>query len=192
MAYTTARSLRAYKDISSSADDALLTDLIAAAQKMIDMHCRRTFESDTDATRYFDYSAEYIEDNTLWLDEDLCEITTVTNGDSVVVASGERTTYPRNSTPYFGIRLLSDSGVTWTYSDEWMDAISVVGKWAYSTTAPNDIVQACTRLAAFLYAQRDAALFDVTAIEAGTVLTPVGIPVDVKAILKPYIRHDGQ
>lgn len=187
MSYTDALSLRTYKDISSSADDALLTDLIAAAQKMIDMHCRRTFESDTDGTRYFDYSSEYIEGNTLWLDEDLASITSVTNGDGVVVAANERTTTPRNSTPYAGIRLLSDSGVTWTYSDEWMDAITVVGKWAYSTTAPDDIKQACTRLAAFLYAQRDAALFDVTAIEAGTVLTPVGIPVDVKVILKPYV-----
>jgi len=118
----------------------------------------------------------------------LCAITTVTNGDGVVVAAGERTTIPRNSTPYYGIRLLSDSGVTWTYDDEWMDAISVTGRWAWSTTAPDDIAQACARLAAFLYKQRDAQLFDVTAIEAGTVLTPVGIPVDVKVTLLPYVR----
>jgi hypothetical protein len=188
MAYTTAQSLRVYKDIASSADDALLTDLIAAAQRVIDMHCRRTFEASADSTRYFDYSEEYIDGPDLWLDEDLCSITTVTNGDSVVVAAGERTTVPRNSTPYYCIRLLSDSGVYWTYSDEWMDAISVVGRWAYSTTAPNDIAQACTRLAAFYYKQRDAQLFDVTAIEAGTVLAPVAIPADVRAVLKPYVK----
>jgi hypothetical protein len=188
MAYTTPQALRVYKDITSSSDDALLNDLIAAAQAMIDRHCRRTFEAAADATHYFDYSADYVDGDTLWLDEDLCAITTVTNGDSVVVAAGERTTIPRNSTPYYGIRLLSDSGVTWTYDDEWMNAISVTGKWAWSTTAPDDIAQACTRLAAFLYKQRDAQLFDVTAIEAGTVLTPVGIPVDVRTALKPYVR----
>ena len=54
---------------------------------------------------------------------------------------------------------------------EWRDAISITGRWAWSLTAPPDIAQACARLAAFLYKQRDAQLFDVTAIEAGTVIT---------------------
>ena len=189
MAYTDAQSLRAYKDISSSADDALLTDLIAAAQKEIDNYCHRTFEASADSTRYFDVHGGAdgpVDGSVLWLDEDLCAITSVTNGDSVVVASSEYTTIPRNETPYNRLQLLSNSGKHWTYTTEWMNAITIVGKWAYSTSAPDDIAQACTRLAAFLYAQRDAQLFDVTAIEAGTVLTPVGIPVDVKAILQPY------
>ena len=89
MAYTTALALRVYKDISSSADDALLTDLIAAAQRKIDMHCKRTFEASADTTRHFDFSTEYIEWLTLNLDKDLCSITTITNGDGVVVASDE-------------------------------------------------------------------------------------------------------
>jgi hypothetical protein len=189
MAYTTALALREYKDIASSADDALLTDLIASAQKQIDNYCHRTFEASADSTRYFDYSTDNIDWLTLWLDEDLCAITTVTNGDSVVVASDEYTTIPRNETPYNRLRILSNSGKYWTYTDEWMDAISITGRWAYSETAPDDIAQACTRLAAFLYKQRDAQLFDVTAIEAGTVLTPVGIPSDVRTMLAPYIKR---
>ena len=188
MAYTDTMAVRQYLEISGASDDVLIDGMINAAQAAIDMYCRRTFEADTDSTRYFDYSDEYVDGLTLWLDADLCSITTVTNGDSVVVASGERTTIPRNGTPYYGIRLLSDSGITWTYSDEWMDAIIVVGRWAYSTDAPDDIVQACRRLAAFYYRQRDQQMMDVTAIEAGVVLAPVGVPADVRRILAPYVK----
>ena len=191
MAYIDVISVRQYLDIEGVSDDPLIGDLIDAAQAAIDKYCRRTFEASADSTRYFDYSDEYIDPDDsamLWLDADLCAITTVTNGDSVVVASGERTTIPRNGTPYYGIRLLSDSGITWTYSDEWMDAIIVVGRWAYSTDAPDDIVQACRRLAAFYYRQRDQQMMDVTAIEAGVVLAPVGVPADVRRILAPYVK----
>ena len=188
MAYTDVIDVRQYLDISGGGDDALIGDLIDSAQKAIDKYCRRTFEAAADTTRYFDYSDEYIDGAMLWLDYDLCAITTVTNGDSVVVASGERTTMPRNSTPYYGIRLLSDSGVTWTYSDEWMDAISIIGRWSYSTAAPDDVSHACRRLASFYYRQRDQQMMDVTAIEAGVVLAPVGIPADVRRILNPYVR----
>ena len=191
MAYTSVINVRQYLDIEGAGDDALIGDLIDAAQTAVDKYCRRTFEASVDTTRYFDYSDEYIDPDDaamLWLDFDLCAITTVTNGDSVVVASGERTTIPRNNTPYYGIRLLSDSGITWTYSDEWMDAISIVGRWSYSTAAPDDIAQACRRLASFFYRQRDQQMMDVTAIEAGVVLAPVGIPADVRRILNPYVK----
>ena len=188
MAYIDVISVRQYLDISGASDDALIGDLIDAAQKAINGYCRRSFEALADSTHYFDYSDEYIDGDTLWLDSEICDITTVTNGDSVVVASGERTAIPRNAGRYYGIRLLSDSGITWTYSDEWMDAISVIGKWAYSESAPDDIVQACRRLASFYYRQRDQQMMDVTAIEAGVVLAPVGIPADVRRILAPYVR----
>ena len=191
MAYIDVKSVRQYLDIEGAGDDPLIGDLIDAAQKTIDKYCRRSFEATADSTHYFDYSDEYIDPDDpsmLWLNHDLCAITTVTNGDSVVVASGERTTIPRNGTPYYGIRLLSDSGVTWTYSDEWMGAISIIGRWAYSESAPDDIVQACRRLASFYYRQRDQQMMDVTAIEAGVVLAPVGIPADVRRILNPYIK----
>jgi hypothetical protein len=188
MAYTTVGDVKQYLGISESTDDALIGTLIDAAQQAIDTYCRRTFEASADSTRYFDYSPQCIQGPDLWLDEDLCAITSVTNGDSVVVASTERTTVPRNETPYFKIRLLSDSGVTWTYDDEWMDAIKVIGKWAYSEEAPNDIAQACKRLASFYYRGKDAPLTDVTAIEAGVVIRTPDIPADVRAILKPYVK----
>ena len=188
MAYTTVEKVKEYLGITEEADDALLFGLIEAAQKAIDLHTRRTFEASADTTRYFDYSTEYVDGYDLWLDEDLCAITTVTNGDSTAITSAQYTTVPRNDTPYYLIRILSDSGVYWTYSDEWMDAISVAGRWAYSTTAPNDVAQACVRLASFYYRQKDSPLTDVTAIEAGTVISTPGMPQDVRMILSPYVK----
>lgn len=188
MAYCTTADVKTYLGISESGDDALIAEKIAAAQAGIDAYTHRTFEASGDTTRYFDYSSEYIDGYDLILDEDLCSITTVTNGDSVVVAAGERTTLPKNETPYYAIRLLSDSGVVWTYSDEWMDAISVTGKWAWSTTAPDDIKDACIRWASYKYRQKDAQMYDVTAIEAGVVIRPFGIPPDIKSMLMPYVR----
>ncbi len=63
----------------------------------------------------------------------------------------------------------------------------MTGKWAYSTTPPDDIEHACTRLAAYMYRQKDAQTFDTTAIpDAGVILVPQGIPKDVKMILDHY------
>lgn len=186
MAYTTTAAVKTYLGITGAGDDSLIATLIAAAQEVIDIYCRRTFEAAADSTRYFDYAPDVIDDADLWLDDDLCAITTVTNGDSVVVAADERTTVPKNDAPYYLIRLLSDSGVTWTYDTEWMDAITILGRWAYSVTAPVDVAQACVRLTSFYFRAKDAPLTDVTAIEAGTVIKTPGMPLDVKAILGPY------
>ena len=188
MAYTTVGAVRKYLGISEASDDELIKTLIDAAQEAIDIHCRRTFEASADSTRYFDYSSEYIDGADLWLDTDLCAITTVMNGDSVEVAASEYTTVPRNDTPYYKIRLLSDSDITWTYDSEWMDAIYVVGRWSYSTEAPADVAQACTKFAAFKFRGKDAQLTDVTAIEVGVVIKPVGMPADVLKDLKGYVK----
>ena len=186
MAYTTPGAVKAYLGISEATDDELITSLISAAQLAIDSHCHRTFEASADSTRYFDYSSEYIDGAWLYLNDEIASITTVTNGDSNEVTSAQYTTWPKNETPYSRIRILSNSGKTWTYTSEWMDAISITGRWAYSTTAPADVAQACIRLASFYYRAKDAPLTDVTAIEAGTVIRTPGLPSDVKAILSGY------
>jgi hypothetical protein len=183
VAYTSVADLKAYLGITEADDDSLLAAAISAAQTAIDGYCHRTFEASADSTRYFDYSSENIDGNWLYLDDEIASITTVTNGDSTEVTSSQYTTWPRNETPYTRIRILSNSGITWTYTDEWMDAISVTGKWAYSTTAPNTVVQACLRLASFYFRAKDSPLTDVTAIEAGTVIRTPGIPQDVRALL---------
>jgi hypothetical protein len=188
MAYCSVADVKSYLGISEATDDARIDTYIKAAQAGIDSYCNRTFEASADTTRYFDAIGTHIRGGWLYLDKDLCAITTVTNGDSVEVTSSEYTTKPRNETPYYAIRLLSQSGKTWTYSSEWMDAISIIGRWSYSTTAPNDIKQACIRFASYIYRQKDAQMFDVTVFEGGVVTTPLGMPPDVRTAISPYRR----
>lgn len=188
MAYCTNTEVKNYLGISDSSDDALITTLIAAAQAQIDKHCRRSFEASQDSTRYFN-ADEDVTDFDLWLDKDLCAITTVTNGDGSTVSSSKYTTIPRNEIPYYRLRLLGSSGLAWTYTSDPDDAISIAGKWAYSTSAPADIKQACIRLAAFMYRQKDKSMFDVQVLDAGSqYVTPLAIPNDVKEILADYRR----
>lgn len=189
MSYCTGPQLAEYLGLTSDTDSALLGDLIARAQAAIDTHCGRTFEAVADSARTFD-AVRDVQGRVLYLDRDLCSIQTVTNGDGVVVAANEYVTEPRNEGPFFAIRLLGSAGRAWAYTDDPEGAISVAGKWAYSATAPADIEQACVRLAAWYYRQRDNAGEADRAIVAGNAtILPSRIPADVADMLKPYRRH---
>ena len=188
MAYASKAQLKALLNISDTTDDDLLDDLLARAQAMIERHTSRTFEASADTTRTLDALAD-VDGATLYLPNDLCQITSVTNGDASTVTAGQYVTIPSNVAPYFGLRLKGSSGVGWTYSTDPEGAISIVGRWAYSVTAPADIVQATLRLAAWMYKQRDT-MNDgsATTIQNGITVVPTAIPSDVKTMLAPYRR----
>lgn len=190
MAYLTNTDLKTYLNVTGSTDDTLLTTLIAAAQKAVENYARRVFEAASDSDRYFTVGVD-TDGSTLMLDRDLCAITKVyvcADGASPVqFAASDYYTRPRNQAPYYEIVIASTSSQYWRYSSTPVGAIKVTGKWAYSTSAPADIVHATKRLAGYIYRQRDAQVFDVTATELGLII-PHGMPVDVKQLLDPYIR----
>jgi len=193
-AYTNSSTVRSYLGITSTSDDTLLTALILRAQTAIDAYTHRTFSSTANTTRRFTVGRD-TDKRTLWLDADLASINAVvTSADStspVTVASTEYITHPRNTKPYYAIELRSDADADWDYADAPEMGVTVSGKWAYSTSPPADVVHACIRLASYYYRQRDAQVFDVTADPgSGTITVPVGIPADVKMVLKPYVRTE--
>ena len=185
MAYINWASVKQYLDITGATEDALGAALCTRAQAEIERWCRRRFESTT-ATRYFDVPA----DDTLWLDDDLLSITTLTNGDATAIATTQYVLLPTNILPKYAIRLRATASVSWegntTYGDE--QAITVVGLWGYSTTPPADIVHATIRLAAWLYRQRDGAFGQTARPEIGVIETPLAMPTDIERLLKPYKR----
>jgi len=192
MAYTSVAQVMLYLGISEHDDDKLLVDLIDYAQAAIDGYTGRTFEASADATRKFTVG-EDTEGRMLYLDGDLASITTVkTDADATsptTLTTAEYITHPRNRTPYHAIEILGSSNNSWTYSNNPQGGIEITGKWAWSTTAPNDIIHACNRLVAYYYRQKDAGVFDTTAIpDAGIIQIPQGIPRDVQMILNPYRR----
>lgn len=190
MAYAQVADVKLYRGIAASEtdDDALIATLIDAAQSWIDGYCDRTFDATTTSTRYYD-AVEDVDGRRLYLDADCAEIVTITNGDGTTVASTSYVTVPRNSTPYREIVLKSDSSVAWTYDSSHEDAITIRGRWAYGMSVPAAIGQAAVRLAAYLYAQKDAQVFETTMFpEAGVMTVPQGMPRDVQELLRPYRR----
>jgi len=192
MSYINKAELKSYLDISGTGDDTLLDKLIDAAQSAIDRYTSRTFEASTDATRKFTVGVD-TEGDLLFLDADLAAITSIiTDADatsSTTLASTEYVPRPRNMTPYHAIQILGSSSNSWTYTDDPENGVEVTGRWAWSTTAPADVAQACMRLAGYYYRQKDAGVFDTTAIpDAGIIQIPQGMPRDVQLILNPYRR----
>ena len=191
MAYTSISAVNTYLGTSGAGDDALITSLITRAQAVIDTYTGRTFEhSSVGVTRYYTVGVD-TEGRDLYLDEDLCAIDSiVTDADGAAPATlvaTEYVTYPRNYKPYHKICLLSHSTNSWTYTSNPENGIELTGKWAYSSSAPDDIVHACIRLTSYFYRQKDSQVFDVTAIpDAGIISMPKGIPEDVKIDLMPY------
>lgn len=188
MAYTTVADLKTYMGgISGSGDDTLLGDLIDQAKAIIDSKYNRTFEAAADSTRYF-HAVEDVDGYTLLIDEDLCAITSITNGDGTTVSSSDYTVVPKNDPPWFEIRLKLSADTAWTYSTTPEDAISVVGKWAYSTTPPDDIVFLCLRMASWMYRARKGEYDRAQVSPTGQMLLPSKLVNEIEALRPKYAR----
>lgn len=178
MAYTATATVKTLLGISDSDDDTLIGTLLAQAQEMIDVYCARTFEASANTSRTFDSDRD-VDGATLYLDEDLASINSITNGDGDVLTTSEYTTEPRNRTPYYAIRLLPSSGVYWqanSTTKDTEDAITISGKWAYSTSAPAGIVRATEELTVLLYRQRDTSSdLNRTVIAGNATILPAGL-----------------
>lgn len=177
--------LKAYEGIKAedNSQDDLLQHFVDTAQASIDRFCRQTFEAEEDVTRYFD-AAEDVDDGLLMLDAPLCAITSVTNGDGNPVSASKYVTEPRNAAPWWGLRLKANAGIVWTYSGAPENAIAVTGKWAYSESAPADIVQVTLRMASYLYRQRNNATDLDRAVQlSGGVILPADLPRDIQTFL---------
>lgn len=180
--------------------DTLLRGYVSKAQATIEANrplgTGRIFEAAADSTRYLDAPADASSDPDgpsylLMLPQygDLCQITSITNGDGTTVSSSNYVLEPRSlpDGPWWGIRLKRNSGVTWTYDDSPEGAIAITGRWAYSVTAPEPIVRAATRLVVFYYRAKDSAGMtdNATQTDQGIIL-PTHMPKDVREIIESY------
>lgn len=190
MPYTTPAAIRLFTKITASRDDARLSALITRTEKMIERVTRLEFEISADSTRKFDASKN-VDGLTLHLDKHLAVITTITNGDTSVFSTSKYVTEPRNDGPFRAIKLLGSKSISWSVTDDGdpEDAISIVGRWGFSVTPPDDVVQACIDWTFFLY-RRSENQQDVPAVVRlpdGTLMMPQGSPRSVTEILKYYI-----
>jgi hypothetical protein len=187
MAYCTVGEVKEYLGPLEDADDALLGRLIDAATGLISTLTNKKFQEDEEpTTRYFDAELDVI-GRSLWLDDYLFSIDSITNGDGNAIPSTAYVTRPANRAPFFEIRLRANSGFSWTYQDSPEDAIAVKGQWVFSLSPPADIVQACIRLVAWMYRMKDSQVFEQTAFtEIGVARIRAQIPADILETLDRY------
>lgn len=196
MAYTTVADLKTYMDISTSTDDALLTVLIGAAQKQIETLTGRVFEVAADSTRVYtplgpDYGGNlWIDGITLGLDYDLCQLTSITNGDGANIPTNAVSLLPLNGVPYSAIRIKLNQAYAWTYTGSPDGSVSIVGRWGYSITPPADVVELTKETAARMYRRRNGTENRITdSISADAVFMPAyRLPDDIAKLLTPYRR----
>lgn len=190
MAYATLAQLREFKRIKTASenDDDLMERLLDAATRWIEgpAGAGRVFKVDTDTTRYF--SADAITKRVLWLDKDLAALVSITNGDSVTVPTNQVRTIPRNEAPYNRIELLPTSAYSWNTTND--GEVAVTGKWGYSLTPPDDIVQVTLRLAGWYYDQMKTSQEGDRPLVTGDgfMVMPTRIPHDVGATAWAYRR----
>lgn len=186
MAYASTNDVKAYLKISVATDDTLIGGFATRAQSIIERITNKVYEASSDSTKRFDavrdVCGRMLFFDNLWL----ASITTVTNGDGVVVSSADYVTEPRNTGPWYGLTMKTGADAVWTFDDDPEDAIVVVGKWAYALTPPDYIVQATIRLAAWLYRQKDTAADVDRPILTGDGVTimPMRLPGDVMQLIE--------
>jgi hypothetical protein len=190
--YATLPALQAYLDIGGTLDantTALLNSALTNASATIDDMTHRTFVAALDSTRKHDALCD-VEGLRLWLRGDLAQLTSITNGDGATIPLTAIVTEPSYVAPYYALVFKRTGSYSWTYNDAPEEAISVTGRWAYSITPPDAIVQATLRLATWFYRQRDNALdLDRAVIVGNTTIAPSRIPADVITIIRPYLKR---
>lgn len=192
MAYPSVNDLLRHLGLTDQNDSVLIAEYRAAAIAYIEGPdgAQRKYQVDADTTRVFDAIRD-IEGLVLELDHDLVSITTLTNGDGVAISASayvlEGPGGERNSAPYRRVRLKASSGVQWRYLTDPEGAISIVGRWGYSVSAPDRAAQWVRELTGWLYrrraAQRDGSDDRAMLTGDGVTLLPSSVPQHIRSQL---------
>jgi hypothetical protein len=168
--------------------DFALSDFATAASRWIDRYFGGPddlFAATVADTRYFDACA--VDGYALKLDKPLLSITTLTNGDGLVISSGSYRLQPRNGEYYWSIRLLT-THTGWMFSTDDSE-IGVNGVWGFAATVPSPVKEAAAMLAGWIFKRYQSALQDASInFELGQVVYSEAMPKQVRALLDVYGR----
>lgn len=177
--YATLAQVKEYLGVTGATDDALLSRLIDAAGAAIDAHCGRSFVASAPSTARA-FSIDRWARDVIFLTDDLRVLNSVTTdaGDSYTAA---QFTFPVPSRVLF-----LKSGTPQPSADARF--VTVTGTWGYTASPPDDVRQACIRLAGYYYRAKDAQAYDVLGMtETGVMRVSAEMPRDVRDILSPYV-----
>lgn len=164
--YTTLVAVKDALKITDAAEDSRLEACINAASRAIDRLTGRVYYA-TDATKY--YQAR--DSETVDID-DLVSITSLATDDGTRTypTTWQATDYdlePANETPRTQIVVAPNGDYRFPSHRR---GVRVVGSWGFASTAPDNIVEACTLLSMILWKRRDAILGTAGSPEIGEVV----------------------
>jgi len=109
-------------------DDGVIEDIIVRASRRLDDLTGRRFYPRIE-TRYYNTPSG----GELWLDDDLLEVLTLTNGNAVAITSADYVFKPVNEYPKYAIRLRDTSSIYFssTTASSYDEAISLLAIWGY-------------------------------------------------------------
>jgi hypothetical protein len=175
MTYITVTDAQNYLGVAAGSDTTLITTLVGAAQAAIESYCDRRFAAAADETHTFDARLE-TDGLLLHLDAELCQVTSIVNGDAAAsVLSPDDYVLVPATPPHLAILLRSTS------LQLWQGEISVIGRWAYSVTPPASIAQATREYVGYLYRTYDQQGDPRHAADRG-------LPTHIQQLLEGYQR----
>ncbi|MBX3005951.1 MAG: hypothetical protein KF821_09035 [Anaerolineales bacterium] len=183
--YCTLAEFQAYRVAPAGAGEAVLAQLIEAASRYIDQEAGCTFFAVSEV-RWYDVP----EDDELRFGGDCLAITSLTNGDGVVIPVENYQLLPLNAAAKRGVRVRR--GVRWSadaYGDR-RGVIRIEGSWGRFAEAPQDIKLACMEIVRTMESRRSGqgAEGQASVTPFGIVIEPTGVPKQAAQIIRRYRR----
>ena len=142
MAYLVKADIKEYLGKSGTEDDVFIDKLILTCIDEFEKRTGKIF-IDPGETNALLHGENNVDGRELLFDTWASgTLSTVTNGDGVVVSSADYTILGdgiNNTSPFYGIVLTQDSGLSWVWEDTPEEAISVKADWSFSQDVPKDI-----------------------------------------------------
>ena len=131
--------------VIDEADDAILEKIIGSASRYIDNQTGRTFYPRVE-TRY--YNA--VSSRKMWLDDDLLEVISLTNGEGTAIVATSYNLLPLNEYPKYAVNLIPSSNIYWQLdsSSNEEGVIDLEGIWGYHERYATDAWKEITTLTA--------------------------------------------
>lgn len=171
-------------------DDDLIADYVSQASQAITTYCKRQFYA-SHGTLTWDAKYPTVSGRTLYFDQDVLGIDSVSNGANGTIPASNWRLLPQHFTPAYGLELLPVSNMTWLTGNDGFaaNAITTIGSFGYCEAAnqPVDVTLAATKFAAWLYQNRDN---DGAVVEManGAISIPAEAPQMVFKLLEKYVR----
>jgi len=177
----------------NTVDDPLISVYVEEASQLIQTECMRTFGTLVD-TYLYDAAYPVVNNNILYFSQDFLQVDSISNGASGTLDPSAYRLLPvnPNTNPKYALQLLVSSNLVWQVGNNGFaqNAIVVQGTAGYCTPAdrPADVTLAATKLAAWLYQNRDNDGSTVQIADGATVI-PANAPTFVLRTISKYVRR---